>query len=99
MENEIRNNIKRLKTFYVNIDEINDTITKLRFCINDIGSNNKGTLIDTMINALNMQIKSLEGIKNELINANNLITKKIRNLEKKLREILAQKAQDNISEV
>ncbi len=99
MENEIRNNIKKLKTFYVNIDEINDTITKIRFCINDIESNNKGTLIDTMINALNMQIKSLEGIKNELINANNLITKKIRNLEKKLREILAQKAQDNISEV
>lgn len=92
-EERLRSEINNLKSSYVNTGKIDEEIVNLNNCIKDIMSNNEGTLIDTIVDALNNQVINLKNVKDELNGANSMISSKISDLEYELNQLLTKNEQ------
>lgn len=93
-EERLRSEINNLKCSYVSTGKIDEEIVDLNNCIKDIMSNNEGTLIDTIVDALNNQVINLKNVKDELNGANSMISSKISDLEYELNQLLTKNEQE-----
>lgn len=93
-EERLRSRISNLKSSYVSTNKIDEEIVDLNNCINDIMSNNEGTLVDTIVDALNNQVINLKNVKDELNSANSMISSKISDLEYELNQLLTKNEQE-----
>lgn len=93
-EERLRSEINNLKSSYVNTGKIDEEIVDLNNCIKDIMSNNEGTLIDTIVDALNNQVINLKNVKDELSGANSMISSKISDLEYEFNQLLTKNEQE-----
>lgn len=93
-EERLRSEINNLKSSYVNTGKIDEEIVDLNNCIKDIMSNNEGTLIDTIVDALNNQVINLKNVKDELNGANSMISSKISDLEYEINQLLTKNEQE-----
>ena len=93
-EGRLRSEINNLKSSYVDTGKIDEEIVDLNNCIKDIMSNNEGTLIDTIVDALNNQVINLKNVKDELSGANSMISSKISDLEYELNQLLTKNEQE-----
>lgn len=93
-EERLRSRISNLKCSYVSTGKIDEEIVDLNNCIKDIMSNNEGTLIDTIVDALNNQVINLKNVKDELNGANSMISSKISDLEYELNQLLTKNEQE-----
>lgn len=93
-EERLRSRISNLKSSYVSTGKIDEEIVDLNNCIKDIMSNNEGTLIDTIVDALNNQVINLKNVKDELNGANSMISSKISDLEYELNQLLTKNEQE-----
>lgn len=93
-EERLRSKISNLKSSYVSTNKIDEEIVDLNNCIKDIMSNNEGTLVDTIVDALNNQVINLKNVKDELNSANSMISSKISDLEYELNQLLTKNEQE-----
>lgn len=93
-EERLRSRISNLKSSYVSTNKIDEEIVDLNNCIKDIMSNNEGTLVDTIVDALNNQVINLKNVKDELNSANSMISSKISDLEYELNQLLTKNEQE-----